>query len=215
MKKISKLQWCIWGLAVAPLAATALLYGRLPEQVAMHWNLDGSVNYGHKAQLFMIAGMAPLLAALFYAVPYIDPKKRSYEKFSGSYKVFQLFLMVFLLLVTGIILVEGLRPGTLRVEKCVIALVAALFIVIGNMMPKFRQNFFCGIKTPWALSSEKVWNRTHRLGGRLMFAAGILGLVSVFLPSAAAFTVVLGSVLVAVAVPSVMSYFWYQRESNG
>ena len=87
-----------------------------------------------------------------------------------------------------------------------------LFAVLGNMMPKFRQNYFCGIKTPWTYADETVWVRTHRLAGRLFFAAGLLGIAATFLPSATAMTVVFFAPLaVAVILPVVMSYVWYRR----
>ena len=87
-----------------------------------------------------------------------------------------------MLVMVGIVITESFRPGTIQVATLVTAMCGILFMFIGNIMPKFRQNFFCGFRTPWALSDETVWNKTHRLAGRLMFGAGLLGSGGAFLP---------------------------------
>ena len=214
MKKLSKMQIVVWVLAVLPLLAVALCYKSLPAQVPMHWDLSGAVSYSDKQELWFIAGLAPLFAVLFPLLPRIDPRHRSYEKFMGSYLVFQLTMMLFLSVITGIVLVESYRPGTTDVGVVACALVSLLFIVLGNMMPKFRQNYFCGIKTPWTLSSETVWVRTQRMGGRLLFAAGTAGLLGCLLPPIPRFAILMGTLLAAILLPSVMSYFWYQKEEK-
>ena len=86
-------------------------------------------------------------------------------------------------------------------------------VYVGNIMPKFRMNWYCGIKTPWTLSSESVWTRTHRLGGRLFFAAGLIGLLGSFVPNdTARFVLVLVPILAAAIIPTVFSYLWYRAE---
>lgn len=214
MKKLSKMRIAVWVLAVLPPLAVALCYKSLPAQVPTHWDLSGTVSYSDKQELWFIAGLAPLFAVLFPILPRIDPRRRSYDKFMGSYLVFQLAMMLFLSVMTGIVLVESYRSGTVDVGVVVCALVSLLFIVLGNMMPKFHQNYFCGIKTPWTLSSETVWVRTHRMGGRLMFAAGAAGLLGCLLPPIPRFAILMGALFTAILLPSVMSYFWYQKEQK-
>ena len=136
-------------------------------------------------------------------------------KFEKVYQSFQLFMQIFMLLMVGIIVTESLRPGTVQVSTMVTALCAVLFMMIGNMMPKFRQNFFCGFKTPWALSDEIVWNKTHRLGGRLMFGAGILGLIGAFVPDEKVkMMMLLAPVTAASVIPVVMSYVWFRKRQG-
>lgn len=211
MKKASV--W-IWVLALLPLALVAVFYARLPERIPMNWGFDGSVRYDEKWQLWIIAGMAPLFAALFRLLPRIDPKKRNYQKFTQPYHAFQIALMLFLLGMVGVVLLESFRPGTVDVGVLVTLLLAVLFIVMGNMMPKFRCNFFCGLRNPWTLSSERVWTRTHRLGGRLLFAAGVLMVPLILLPGVPRFVIMMALLFVAVLVPNVMSYVWYRREAG-
>lgn len=218
-KKISvfgKKQALIWAVSLLPVIMAGAVYRRLPQEIPTNWGFDGAVTYGAKSNIWLIAGMAPLLAGLFQVLPYIDPKKRNYLKFMEVYRSFQLFMQIILVIVVGIILTESFRPGTIEVSTVVTALCGALFMMLGNMMPKFRQNFFCGFRTPWALTNETVWNKTHRLGGRLMFGAGILGFAGAFLPWERMKLVMLFVPLgVATIVPYIMSYVWFRRLGDG
>lgn len=212
-KKISKIQIFIWVLAFASFLTAAFFYGRLPDQIPTNWGFNGTVTYGSKNTIWIISGLAPFLAVLFFFLPLIDPKKRSYSKFYSSYELFQVVIMLFLLIMTGIIITESLRPGTVNVFMVICAMCGILYIVLGNMMPKFRQNYFCGFKTPWTLSSEIVWNRTHRLGGRLIFTAGLICFGGAFIPSDFWRIIFLAVPLsIAVIIPSVMSYIWFKQQ---
>lgn len=215
MKKIGKMQIAAWILALLPLLLVAAAYRRLPAEVPMQWNFGGQVGYEPKWHLWLIAGLSPLFAVLFYFLPRFDPKKRNYDKFFGSYVGFQVVMMLFLLMMVGICVVEGLRPGTIDVAMVVCLAVSLLLVYLGNMMPKFRMNWFCGIKTPWTLSSETVWTRTHRLAGRMFFAAGLIGAIGAFIPhNAARIALLFGPLLLATLVPTVQSYRWYRAEQN-
>ena len=105
MKKISKAQIFVWILALVPLVLAAAVYGRLPAQIPMSWDFGGEVGYEPKWHLWLIAGLSPLLAALFYGMPALDPKRRNYNKFFGSYIGFQLMMMLFLIIMNGICVV--------------------------------------------------------------------------------------------------------------
>ena len=113
-------------------------------------------------------------------------------------------------------LTESLYPGFLQVGRVVCAMVAVMFILLGNLMPKFKSNFFTGMKTPWALSNENVWNKTQRLGGRLFFFGGLVILISCFMvPEKQLFWGTMGIMLLICLIPTVMSYLWYQQEAHG
>lgn len=178
----------------------------------MQWDFGGQVGYEPKWHLFIIAALAPLFAVLFPLIPKIDPRRKSYDKFAPSYLLFQVMMMLFIILMVGIGLIESLHPGSVRVGRTICLFLGVLFAVIGNMMPKFRQNYFCGIKTPWTYADEVVWTRTHRLAGRLMFAAGLLGIVSTFLPGDVLMAVVFFvPLIISVVIPVLMSYIWYRQ----
>ena len=205
MKRITKGQVFAWVLALVPLILAAAVYSRLPDRIPMQWDFSGEVGYEPKWHLWIVAGLSPLLAVLFYVLPNLDPKKRNYDKFFGSYVGFQIMMMLFMIVMNGICVVEGLRPGTLNIPMVVCLIVSLVIAYVGNIMPKFRMNWNCGIKNPWTLSSEIVWIRTHRLGGRLFFAAGVIGLLGAFIPSnAARFVLLFVPVMAAAIVPTVM-----------
>lgn len=199
-------------LALVPLIVTALLYGSLPEQIPTHWNLDGSVTYSGKSTIWMTAGLSPVLAGLLLVLPKIDPRKKNYEKFRGYYNVFIVVLLLFLLIVDGIILSESLWPGRISVGRVVTVGVGILFVFLGNIMPKIKNNFFMGLRTPWTLSDSDVWNKTNRLGGKLFFWFGlVIALSGLLLPESVTFVITMIGVAAICIVPAAMSYVWYRR----
>jgi uncharacterized membrane protein len=200
--------------ALAPVIITAIVYNRLPDLIPMNWGFDGRVSYDAKVNIWWIAGMSPAIALLFLAIPKIDPRKKNYEKFRGFYDGFCLFMMLFLLGMTIIIISEALTPGRIAVSTVIVASTGLLFIFLGNMMPKIKNNFFVGIRTPWTLSSVEVWNKTHRLGGYLWFFAGFLIVALSFLMrehEVALYVTFMAIVFVIAILPAVMSYVWYQK----
>ena len=209
---VNKKQIIIWGVSLLPVVLVLALYGKMPDQIPTNWGMNGQVTYGEKENIWAIAGMAPLVGVLLAFLPWIDPKKRNWQKFWNVYQSFQLFMQIFLLAVTGIILVETFWPGTIDVTAVICVMCGMLFMMIGNMMPKFRQNYFCGFRTPWTLSNEIVWMKTHRLGGRLYVVAGLIGVCGALIPDdrwkmACLFI----PLIVASLVPYGMGYVWYQR----
>ena len=172
MKKISRLQVTAWVLSLLPAAMTAAFYSRLPAEIPMQWDLAGHMNYETRWHLWIVAGMAPLFAVLFYFLPRFDPKSRNYGKFYDVYIGFQIMIDLFLTAMCGICIAEALRPGTVDVPTVVCLLVSLLVMCLGNIMPKFRMNWYCGLKTPWTLSSETVWTKTHRVAGRMHVCSG-------------------------------------------
>ena len=214
MPKITKKEIAYWVMALLPMVLVAVCYAHLPERIPMHWDVEGGVRYDAKWQLWIVAALSPTFAVLFRVLPKIDPQKRNYTKFAVPYRTFQWFMLVFLTVMVGVVLVESFYPNTVDVGVVVTLLVALLFIGLGNMMPQFRRNFFCGIKTPWTLSSDSVWTRTHRLGGRLLFAAGVLMLPGALLPATPRFVVMMLLIAAATLIPTIMSYFWYQKEQK-
>lgn len=211
MKNIKGTQIIIWLLAIAPLFIIGFFIDSLPAQIPVHWSLDGSVQYGSQFNLWVMGSMGVLFAILFPVLRKIDPKRKNYDKFGKYYDEFQIFMMLFFIALIGITISESINPGKLNVELIVVLLVGILFTIIGNMMPKFKNNFFVGIKTPWTLMNTEVWNKTHRLGGILWFFGGIIIIASAFLlRSTGLFAVVTGVTLVISLVPVVMSYIWYR-----
>ncbi|MDD4238212.1 MAG: SdpI family protein [Desulfotomaculaceae bacterium] len=213
--KIFLSEWPLWLLIVAALVLGVVVYPQLPEQVASHWNYRGEVD-GYSSRCWGAFGI-PLLTAGIYLgmllVPLIDPRRQNYEKFAGAYRVIKAVLVIFM---TGIHLIVILSALGFQVpvDKAVMTGMSLLILIIGNYMGQFRHNYFVGIKTPWTLASEEVWQKTHRLGGRLWVAAGILGLAGTLLGGPAGGLVLALALALAVIVPFVYSYLEFRRLSK-
>lgn len=211
--KNRKLRICAYLLALINLTAAAVLYPALPDQIPMHWGADGTVGFNDKYQLFFLCGMSLLLAFMLDMLPKIDPRRKNYQKFGVYYDGFCVLIQLFMLAMTGIILTEAFRPGTVSVPVITMICVGILLLFTGNIMPKIRSNFYIGIKTPWSLSSEEVWRRTHRLGGKCFFLAGIVMIVCAFLPSQEfAFWGAFLFTMAACLLPGIMSYIWWKND---
>ena len=201
--------------AAASALASLIAFPFLPDQIPTNWGLNGEITYGGKEHALYIGLIPLLLAPLYLYLPKIDPRRKNYDRFSKYYGGFGIFLMVFLFLLNAIVLSESLWPGHISVSKVLPLMVGIMLIFIGNMMPKFKSNFFIGIKTVWTISSTNVWNKTHRLGGLLFFWCGVLFcLTALWLPDNVMFWMLLGTVLICAVVPTVMSYVWYRQEEK-
>ena len=203
-------------LMAAPFLMILAVYNKLPAEVPMHWNIHGEIDrYGSRNELFLIAGINVFLGVFMSAVAKIDPKQKNYTKFRETYDWMVIWTLGFMTVLMGVVLTETMQPGTINISKVACIMVGILFIVLGNMMPKVKQNFFTGVKTPWALSSETVWNKTQRLGGKSMVLGGVLILLSGFLSNgkAAVFLIILTAILISI-LPMVMSYIWYKQEMD-
>ncbi len=213
MKK--KIDLLLWVLALLPLAGTAAVYRHLPNQVPINWGLDGSVTYGGRETLWPLAAGALAMLLLFRILPKIDPRGENYGRFRGAYDVTVLATVLILNLLCAVVVTEALRPGTLSVERVILCAVGVFMAVLGNVMPKFKSNFFAGVRNPWTLSDPDVWNRAQRLSGRLLVLWGVLmAAVGLVLPRQGMFAVIAAGAAVVAAVPTVMSYLWYRRKKR-
>ena len=202
----------IWAyiLGIIPIIVLACVYTHLPEQVPMHWGINGEVEYSAKWQVWIMFSLGPILTILFDVLPKIDPKRKNYEKFGQYYDLFIIVMLVFLMIMDGIMLLESFLPGTISVGKVVFILIGILFAILGNILPKIKTNFYMGIRTPWALTNSDVWNKTQRLGGKIMFVVGLISIVSgMLLSEFVCFVIMMISVACMTIVPLVMSYVWY------
>lgn len=210
--KSKKMRVIAYLIPILVLAATACLYPRLPKQIPTNWSTDGTVTYSSKTEIWVIVGMGIVLAVLFDLLPRIDPRKENYKKFSSYYDGFCIAMQLFLAAVSALILAASFWPGRIDVAHIVAVLVGVLLMGLGNIMPKIKSNFYMGIKTPWTLSDDQIWYRTHRLGGRLLAAAGaVMVISSLLLPLETAFILSMVCILAAALFPGMMSYLWWKK----
>jgi len=204
-------------LAAAGVLMSLAVYTRLPDNIAVHWDLDGNPNgwMPRPVGAFFSPAFLLLLWGLLRLVPRIDPREENYRRFGDAYETIVASVLLLLLVTHAIIL--GVALGYhIPVGRFVPAFVGALFLVIGNVMPRTRSNFWFGIRTPWTLSSDRVWTRTHRLAGYSMTAAGALMLLAaIVFPATLRASVVVGAIVASVVAPAVYSYLTWRREQKG
>lgn len=191
----------------------SIAFPYLPETLATHWNLHGQADgYGGK---FAGVWLLPLLMLAVYGllsfIPSLDPKGKNVEKFSSSWRLFQLNLQVFFLWVYTMTLFWNLGIAFDMTRSMAIGF-AYLFIALGLLVSHTEQNWFIGIRTPWTLENKDVWRRTHRLGARFFFGLGGLALISFFWPIAT-YWIVIGGIILATVALFAYSYIIF-REST-
>lgn len=203
-----------WGIAilltVGALAASAVLYPSLPARLPIHWDIHGQVDgTGAKAwAAFLGPGMMAALIAVFAVLPWLSPRHFEVEGFRSTY----LFILAAM---TGLIaFLHGLTLWTALHDDAPVGrvLVAGIFLflaLLGNVLGRVRRNFYIGVRVPWTLASERVWNETHRLAAWLFVAAGLIGFVLVL--AGAPLPLAFGVLMTAVVVPILYSLLLYKR----
>jgi len=186
-------------------------YSLLPDKVASHWNAKGEVD-GYMSKfggLFLMPIISLVLLLLFIIIPKIDPLKHNIEKFRKYFDGFIVLMMLFLfyLYILTILWNIGVRFNFVHL---LVPIFSIFFYYCGILIQKAQRNWFIGIRTPWTLSNEQVWNKTHKIGGILFKIAGIISLIGILLPEYALFFVIC-PVIIASLFPVIYSYFAYQK----
>ena len=195
-------------ICLLPIIVGALVYKRLPEMIATHFDLNGNPD-GWSSRAFAVFGLPAILLAVNLLLPFMlraDPK---HENMSGALVNITIWTIpVLSLLCSGLTLGRALGYDV-RIERVLPVFMGVLFILIGNYLPKTKQSYTMGIKLPWTLASEENWNRTHRLAGFLWVLGGIYFIVVSFIGwSVTAFVIPLA---VMVLVPMVYSFLLYRK----
>ncbi|HQB50503.1 MAG TPA: SdpI family protein, partial [Candidatus Cloacimonas sp.] len=182
-------------------------YSLLPDKVASHWNARGEVD-GYMSKfggLFLMPIISLVLLLLFIIIPKIDPLKHNIEKFRKYFNGFIVLMMLFLfyLYILTILWNIGVRFNFVHL---LVPIFSIFFYYCGILIQKAQRNWFIGIRTPWTLSNEEVWNKTHKIGGKLFKIAGIISLIGILLPEYALFFVIC-PVIIASLFPVIYSYF--------
>ena len=193
---------------VAMVALSAWAAPRMPEQVPMHWNLRGDVDrYGSPWEALLLTPLLTLcLSALLWFLPSVDPRKENLRRSAGAYNAVWIATVLLLLVLHATLTLGPTTTLDLPVLSIVPAAVGALFVVLGICLPRTASNWFLGVRTPWTLTSELSWRRTHRVAGVLFVVLGVaLIALSLFAQAATAVVAGVGSMVIAL-VSLVYSY---------
>ncbi len=215
MKTNWRLELALLLIVAAMFAGSAAVWPTAPDRIPMHWNASGEVDrYGGKVEgLFLV----PLIGLGIYLgmryLPRIDPGRANYARFRGAYSALR----------TGILLVMGIIHATVllwsvgrpvNVAAVVPFAVGGLFLLVGSLLGKVRPNWFVGVRTPWTLSSKQSWIRTHRLGGWLFMALGLMFITAAAIQVAPFANVVMVAVITVVVVLFVYSYLVWRADPD-
>src|SRR5712692_9412899 len=206
-----------FGLVVAAVAVAVSIwaYPSLPPAVATHWNVRGPAD-GFSSRIVAVS-IFPIvvlvMTGLFNVLPKVDPRRENYGKFLSTYWLIANAVIVFMLIGHGMIIATGLGY-TVKIDRPLPIGLGVLFIVLGNYLTRVEPNWFVGIRTPWTLSSDTVWRKTHRTGGWLFVLGGLVVAAAALVSPVAAAPLVGIALATTVAVPIVQSYVLWKREQH-
>jgi uncharacterized membrane protein len=214
MEKTLKTEILSVFMLVLSFAASVYFYMHFPANVPIHWSYTGEVDGWGSAGFaaFFMPVLNVILYLLLTFIPMVDPKKENIAEFG---EVYGLFKTAVIFVMTAIFFMVGYSGLGYHVPVGVYVplLVGLLFLLIGYVLKRAKQNWTIGIRTPWTLSSEAVWNKTHRMASKYFIIAGIIialeGLMPVWLRIPA-----FVAALVLVIVPVVYSYFLFKKEQK-
>jgi len=202
----------ILGIILLSFIVGIYFYPQMPEKMASHWNAQGQVD-GYMSKfwgLFLIPFILVGLTLFFTTIPKIDPLKANIEKFRRHYDGFIILFFIFMLSIHFQVILWNLG---IKISSNVIVPIGIgiLFFYVGILCENAKRNWFIGIRTPWTLSNKRVWEKTHKIGGKLFKIAGAIAFVGVFFQNYVLFFILVPVISVA-AYTIIYSYIEYQKE---
>jgi uncharacterized membrane protein len=198
-------------MIILTLGISLYFYNRLPDTIPIHYNADGYAD-GYSAKSFALISNICITVATYLMltfIPVIDPFRKKIEKRYNVILVVRDIIIAFIsvLFITNILTAndKSTLPNHFGIG------LGLLFILLGNYLPKMPQNFFIGIRSPWTLTSEVIWAKTHRIGGVLFVIAGVIFVITTVLKIK--LSVVMPFVLIPLIVYTAFIYpYWLFRK---
>ena len=190
-----------------PILAGLILWNQLPEQIPSHWNAAGEID-GWSSKPFSVFGL-PLIMLAFQWICVLgtgaDPKKANHPQ-----KIVHLVLWIIpvISIVLHVLVYTAALGGEVRMEVVMPVFIGLVFTIVGNYLPKCKQNYTIGIKIPWTLNNEENWNKTHRFAGWLWTICGLGIMLTGFFGG---FWIFLAIVLLMVLAPFIYSYLLHRK----
>jgi uncharacterized membrane protein len=201
-------------MIAAATIAGVVLWNQLPDPMASHWGANDQVD-GYTSRFWGVFLM-PLITLgmmlLFLVIPNIDPLKANIAQFRDVFNLFIVLVVAFMLYIYALTLRWNLGYTDFAMSKAMLPAMGILFFFIGYMLRRAKRNFFIGIRTPWTLSSDRVWDETHRLGSILFMISGVLTLIGGIFGGMTAFWFLFVPIIGSTLITLVYSYVLYQRE---
>lgn len=196
-------------IIILPMIVGVILWDKLPDKIPTHYNPNGEVDQ-YSSKPFAIFGLTAILLAVQWICALgtsFDPKKQNHPT-KILYLVFWIIPVLSVVLYTITYLTAiGMDA---KVEIILPIIVGLVLAIVGNYLPKCKQNYTIGIKIPWTLNSEENWNRTHRFAGKLWVIGGVLIMLSGILYKAFIW-IFIPAIVLMVAVPLIYSFVLYKK----
>lgn len=209
---VLKKEWYILFLLLVPFAILPFIWGKLPGQIPVHWNLHGQADgYAPKGWgVFVLPLTGIFLYFLLLIIPYIDPKKRL-EPHQKPLPAIRFFFAIFTTALFAITIVKTFHQNA-NMNFFVFLLITLIFLVLGNYMATIKPNYFIGIRTPWTLENPEIWKKTHKLAGKLWISASLFLMLLLFLlPAELFFYFFIGIVVLISLYPVIYSYWLFRK----
>lgn len=208
-------EWFAIALLVMVFTLGLYFYQNFPVKVPTHWNFAGEADSysGRALTAWLMPCLMLAIYVMFLVLPYFDPKKEQYQKFANTYHRLKDLMIVFLFVLYFIIGLSGLGYP-IDISFYVPLLIGGLFIIIGFFLKKIKMNWFIGIRTPWTLSSNKVWEKTNKLGTPVFIWSGLLIAITAFLPSIGKIILFITALALIILGLPAYSYWLYNNEKK-
>ncbi len=191
-----------------------LYYNDLPSSIITHWGINGNAD-GYSPKdfgLFLLPLLLTGVIILLYFLPKIDPLKKNINEFRTEYHTLIAVISGFFLYLQIVIIITNLGMN-FDIRQLLVPAFAILIYSTGSLIKKAKRNFFIGIRTPWTISSDLVWEKTHNKAGKLYKASAILCLIGLFIPETAFFFMIVPLLLASLGV-IIYSYIEYKKENK-
>jgi uncharacterized membrane protein len=215
IKTSLRTEWFSLSLLVLSLIFAVYFYQNFPASVPTHWGINGEAN-GYSGPLgaaFILPAIMIILYLVFLFMPYIDPKKDQYAAFASVYHNFKDLIIAFLFIVYFLTGMNGLGYRV-DIGFYMPIMVGVLFIFIGLLMRQVKSNWFMGVRTPWTMSSETVWEKTNKLSSWVFAISGLFIAATVFVAAQAKTILFILAIAFMVLALPIYSYILYSREKN-
>jgi immunity protein, SdpI family len=207
-------KWYPVFLVAIAAAASIIVYPKLPDRVPTHFDIRGNPDgFGPRwVPTVIFPVMILALWGLMRGLPKIDPRRANYAKMQDTY---DLVVNLVLTMVTALhlLILAGATGSHVPFVRLIPAVVGVAFIAIGNLLPRAKPNWWFGIRTPWTLSNDRVWERTHRVGGYVMSLIGVFAVISSFFATEVAFVAFMAVAGAMTLGLIAYSYFAWRQET--
>ena len=197
-------------LCLLPMVLSAAVYDKLPQQVAVHFDISGNPD-NYVPKVIAAFGIPLLLALINLYTNFRVSKDPKVENASSSLRAITRWLVPLLsVIMVPVTLFEAMEKN-IPIIMLTTAITGVVIVICGNYLPKCKQNYTIGIKLPWTLDNNDNWNRTHRFSGFIWVTGGLLIIINSFIQIPYLLdAIVIGLVL----LPFLYSYLFYKSQKT-